>query len=730
MYEALQKTASKLKPPKATSVNFGPWPGGVTREYAAEGAQPRYLESAVNMVLVENGVLRTRDGARLVVDVTGDTDVGIIYAKTVRLLAAGGAAVEYVFVQDENYLAYLCSEGGSGWTATSLGYFEGPCDVINFMGDIIAMDGSYGKRMHYDSDIGVLSIIPRLLYDNGSGADGWQFNNRSSTSAGTTALGNGTNTRVAYAFTSASHDTGYFGDGSEKVANGYFLPVLKFYVTLQREGNGFTGTDNVSIDFKVRKVSDDSVVVSGEISATAGAISTDATEYEVLLTDTLDPDDCLRPSTSYYASVEYSNGDATHHIKVHHSSHSSGSALAYYDGSWNASAPPYYRPLMGLGPGVPPKMRYGRVNDKRLYTIEGVDGDNPSRLSYSAAGNQLDYSTASDGGYAALIDTNALTYPIGAIAVWNGAVWVFGSESQPVFSQLTGDVGSYVLSPQLQKLYTHQKAVIEAGADIYFAHRGGIDSIVGVQEYGDVRNVSLLGDVQQSFRHWYDSDGFAGYLPDWGVYLYKPKHHRYAMAVHVGLQSGRQRGGQVVPHAPVTFFDFAFSNDATAECFGEANSGMYVGGSDGKLYIMDKGHVKDGGNAVSYSFKTGYRSTRKGELAATALIWEILGKFGGTWDFKIYRNHSRVASQTISCEMFSLMEHASPEEWTMPTDMVTVDLPLDDTDIKDSDTYYDRREVNFNFRTVQIEVSNITLEIGYPLYFRSITLLCDRVGGY
>lgn len=691
MYGHLQKVLSKQKNPKTTALNFGPWPGGIVTEYWPGTTEKGYLANAVNFILVKGGYLRTRDGVSLVSSgCTGEV-------KFVGDIKVGGTW--YTMVTDDDNKVYKDVAG----TATLIGEVEGTPRVVSFMNVAVIMDGSYGKYWTGSGDI-------KILYDDGTGTTGYQFNGRGGSESGNVAIGDGTNTRVSQKFTSQSWDTGYT------------IPPTSFYVTLRKEGDGYFGTDNQPVMFRLRKQSDDSILAAAEITATAGEITDTATEYSVTLTDS-DITSEMSQSIGYYASVEFGNGDASNHIKVYYSTVASGSdPLSIYAGSW--SDQDGWQLLGGLKPGRPPKMKYGKICNQRLYAIEGESGTNPSYLWYSNTGNHLDWSTSDGGGYAPLVDTSAQNYPIGGIAVWNNTVWVFGTPRQPVLSQLSGDSpNDYVLNPHMQRVHTHQEVLVETGGDMIFAHAGGVDTITGVQEYGDVRSVSMVEDAQQSIRHWYNTNAFAGYIPEWGIYLLKFEGHTHIYAVHTSMMTGRPRGGQLVPHYPVTRWKFNLPSSQVPTCFGHGDGYAYIGTDGGKVYRTDKAEVQDAGNAVDYSFQTRFESTGIGELAARKLHFKVLSMFGGSYDILLYKNDSWDSFQTISTTPI-LSEPSLPEIWTIPIEDAdfTLEQPVP--------AHWDRRECNFNFRSFMFGVDNVVLDHGYPLWFAGLTLICDRVGGY
>lgn len=382
--------------------------------------------------------------------------------------------------------------------------------VANKTDDTFELSGIDSSAYGIYTSGGIASSVS-LAYDDGSGSTGYQFDNRAGDNDTSLALGNGTNTRIAYKFTSQTLDTGYF------------IPPTKISLKLSRYGNGYTGTDDTAVTVKIRAVSGDAVLATKTLVATAGAVSATAVEYSIALTSD-DITTHMASATAYYATVEYNNGDADNYIKVHCTTVSSGGVGYHYDGSYNVDATK--DPIMSVKPGRPPKGAFGTVHEKRLY-VAG-DPDNPG---YMWFGNltYLDWSTTNGGGYIGAVDNNRNNYSIGAINDLYNQLYVIGKETQPYLCVLSGTSPSdYVLSPAFQEVWTTHKTALNTSNDLWIAGGTGVNSIKGVQQYGDIRTFAESDPVYDRIQdYWATATAIAGYYPRDGQYwLYMPSYHR------------------------------------------------------------------------------------------------------------------------------------------------------------------------------------------------------------
>jgi hypothetical protein len=97
--------------------------------------------------------------------------------------------------------------------------------------------------------------------------------------------------------------------------------------------------------------------------------------------------------------------------------------------------------------------------------------------------------------------------------------------------------------------------------------------------------------------------------------------------------------------------------------------------------------------------------------------------FGGSYDILFFKNDNWDEFKTISTTPI-LAAPSLPANWTIPIEDADFNL------VQPVPAHWDRREVNFNFRSMMIGVDSVTLDHGYPLWFGGFVVLCERVGGY
>jgi hypothetical protein len=447
------------------------------------------------------------------------------------------------------------------------------------------------------------------------------------------------------------------------------------------------------------------------------ALPTSAEEYEATFT----PGNIiteLLPGTLYKLCLEYAGGDASNYALVHCSAVASGGVAYTHNGtSWTADTTK--NPIVGLKPGMPPKLKYAIVENSRLFGIEGDDGEHPGYLWYSAAGNPYDWSTPDGGGYVSPGDEDAATFPIGAIAGFYNDVWVFGTTKQPYLGRLSGaSPAAYTIAPTLQQVAADQASTIVTPNDILFCAPSGVSSISTMQEYGDIRSTTLTDGIKRVFQIYGVNGAIAGYEPNWGLYLLQLPGYDKVICLHPRMQSVRNQGMFQQMFAPVTMWEFAFPGVVTS--FGAGNNCMYIGTDNGNVYRVDGSVVEDDNMIVSSSFRTGYQTTGIGELAAKVVGFSVFGRFGGSFDINFYRNSSRTEIDSIST--------VCPWDTTIPVMEMIIDVEEMGWMVN-PETYYDREYVNFNFRSLMVGVDNIDLN-GHPLWFGQIEIMCDRIGGF
>lgn len=582
------------------SLAFGPWPHGLNTVKPAFEIQPTELPECLNFMSLRGGRWKTRPA---ISKYTNSATTSNSSPKDLKLCPIGSNNYE-LLIDDNNVLYYLNSSTSPVEIKSTL---EGAGTIHPFAGTAMIFDTSYIKFcdltnitgatkanpcvITYDGQAlrngqtvtingvtgmtqlngnsytianldstaktfelsgtnssaytvyingGVASILA-IAYDKGSGSSGYQFDNSTGDDDTSLALGNGTNTRIAWKFTSQSWDTGYT------------IPIVTVAVTLKREGNGFTGTDNLGVIVKLRKVSDDSILATKTLveAPLLTNVSDTAAEYSITFTsDDITTEMSL--STAYYCSLEYSNGDASHYVHVRCTTVTGGKGY-HYAGSWTADAT--LDPIMSLSPGRPPTGSWGVINDNHLIVYTP---DNPGKPVFSAPGDFQDWSTSTLAGYVGAVDDNSNNFAVGAMVDHYGDLFIFGTKEQPYLAKLTGTSPADWKMPRLyQKISGTQKTCLSVVNDVWYASRDGVDGLSGVQEYGDLRTFFASDPVYDKIEdNWDEDTAISGYYPADGQYfLYMPSYHKVLIS-HTKIPSQMQTGGSVYARYPWTEYEF------------------------------------------------------------------------------------------------------------------------------------------------------------------------------
>ena len=219
-----------------------------------------------------------------------------------------------------------------------------------------------------------------------------------------------------------------------------------------------------------------------------------------------------------------------------------------------------------------------------------------------------------------------------------------------------------------------------------------------------------MDDIKNLFQDYFNNTAFAEYEPNFGLYLLKLDDGTDNIyAIHTKLKTAKNKGGMAFPSTPVSRWQFEatwgglFSQNIT--CFGSGENKCYVGTDHGLVYIIDPQQLDDNGENITFSLKSNYLSTIMGETAAWKSSFQCFGDEGGTFRIRFYVNHSRTPLHDFSV--------------TLP-DISAADDPT---------LFFDRENLNFNFRTLMIEIDNVSLDDG-PIFFGPISILHMRIGGF
>ena len=481
---------------------FDGFPLGLNSFLPPQQISKKELAESINYKITEGGRLATRAVISKYTDTATSGNSPVLFSTKCPI-----GSTDYELMVDENRVVYYVST----LTPTAIGTLEGEATLMPFNGVVLCLDGSYIKYLD-----GVTTSSLKICYDDGTGTNGYQYNNLSADDDTTIALGNATNTRVAAKFTSQAWDSGYT------------IPPTTVTATLQRVGNGFTGTDDEDITAVLRLVSNSSVLATKtlvEAPLATNVASAAATEYSTTFAST-DITTEMSQNVAYYLSIEYDNGDATNYIKVHCETVASGGVGYAFSGALPWFVDTTKDPNLALRPGRPPKGSFGTVYKSRPFI--GGDPDNPGYLWYGNL-THLDWSTSDGGGYVGLVDGDSNNFPVGAVAVLYAELFAYGKKTQPVIARLIGATPSgYTLTQVAQKGWATHKTLKSTIDDLWGASGDGISPLAGVQEYGDVRLKSASDPIKDKFEDYWDTDDTISeyYSKDSEYWTAFPSYHR------------------------------------------------------------------------------------------------------------------------------------------------------------------------------------------------------------
>ena len=398
---------------------FQGFPLGLNTAAPAQMISSAEMSHCVDFKVNKGGQLESRPAVTLYSDtpISGSVVGGINATLT---------ATRYDIVAGSDYKIYWMDS----LTPTLIGTAEGDVTLIAYNAVCVIMDGSYLK--YIDDTTGI-----KIAYD--AGDDGTQFDNIAGSQDSELPL-NGTILRAGVKFT------------SDAWTAGYTIPLTEVHAALKKIGSP-TG----DITFRLRKVSDDSILAEKVANQTADQIATAGEIVEVVFSS---PDVIteMDPATDYYSTVEFV-GTGTDYISVM-ATDETGTAVTYSAGSYTVDITK--RPVMKVYPGKPPKAKFGAVSGTRLFL---VDPDFPGRVQFGNK-SHLDWSTHDFAGWIGVIDDNRNSFEIGGLADLYAKLFVFGTEEQPYLCRLEGAAPvDYSLPLMFSRAWTTQKCLVNSSND-------------------------------------------------------------------------------------------------------------------------------------------------------------------------------------------------------------------------------------------------------------------------
>ena len=544
-------------------VEFKNYNLGVNLSKSDKQLSPGELLAATNWKYGDFGRLITREGVKRL------TTSALASSKFVKHLAYVPGSTSYMYAVTDDYKIYKIT--GSEPTLaynSSLKTLEGDAVIVPFNGYGIVLDGSYIKTVQGDT--------VAMAYDDGT--EGFFYTNHCGENDASTNLYSGSVTRLGSLVTTPTWD------------EGYTMPLTQIEIWLSKTGSP-TGTITAYI--------------YNSVGDTLLGTSTDTLESADLTTNgakkkfAFETPYNMERTTAYIFCIGYSGGDSSNYITVHATSEASGGKQQQYAGSWAAVTTK--SPLIAIKPAMPPKGSFGDVKDTRIF-IAG-DPDNPGKVWFSNTGTVFDWSTAFSAGYVGAVDDDANNFAVGMVVAHFGDLYVIGKKEQPYVCKLTGSTPEdFSLPPLFQYMSATHKTLLSVVNDIWCVSDDAVNSLSGVQEYGDVRAFSEGDPVKNKVRDYFGDDSFAGYNPADGQFLLKMAGYDNILVCHT------KHAAEVDGKKRYPWTDYLFKN-LTPSAFASFNNKFYLPCTDGHLYRLDSTIVKDNGTLPDYTLTSGIEET-------------------------------------------------------------------------------------------------------------------------
>ena len=743
------------------NLSLSSFDGGLVTSLPVQKLKNNELSACTNFKISKLGGLETRQGLSKY-NSTAFPDNAV----SMNLANIDGTNYE-LFVCLDSHVYYLDSNDDPTIVSGTLNSTD--VQIIGYNDVAIILDG--GTIKYWDG-VGDL----KLAYDDGTGVNGYQFDNSDGIDSNTTTLCSGSATRVAYKFTSGTFDSGWTIDPIEVTAK------LSKY-----------GSPSGDVEVKVRKVSDDSILATKTFVEATTVTSGITAEYSTIF-DSGDITTGLSTSIEYYCSIEYTGGDVSNYIDIHYTTTTNGHS-SEYDGSWTDSS--VKDPIISLKPGAAPKAQYGDVNNGRLF-VAG-DEDNYGYVWYSNL-THLDWSTPNGGGYVGAVDNSANSYAVGAIVMLYGELYIFGKEEQPYLSKLTGSSPEdYALPSLFQRISTKHKTVNSVINNLFFCSEEGVGSLRGVEQYGDLRTFTESDAIKNSIAKYWNGGAFSGYCPIDGQYWLKLDGYSRTLVCHT-KQPDQQTGR--LPWVEYRFFKDKLSDDTlyswyesstTGEfyvttvsgaadpsilepeylmlndsevvketlgslvnntwgygdndslgfstiyvsltdmstvsgtdistlleptAFGAWSGQTFVAGDDRNVYYLDDSVVDDGDTDVRYNISTAYFIAPFAKTCLERYHADILSDVGGQLDIDLFTNNSMVTPVTTHTLTLSIADDLIVDDVSFPVDDARFNL-----DIGGRITEW----LNVNCESFLFSFNSFIIN-GQPMYLNNFVCETRRVG--
>jgi len=632
------------------TIPFQGFPLGENTSVQADMIDSTEMAECIDFKIKPGGTLEARKAIVKYTDTAIDMTGGgatIGYAKTCSI---GGEYVDLVSAGTPGGgydLFYLSVTDGSGVTPVKIDDIMGQAQITAYNDVGIISDGSYLKFC--DSTTSV-----NLGYDSGPG--GTFFDNFDGDLDGTIAV---TTAGVGCTFTTPAWDAGFT------------IPPTQVYFY----GVATTTSATMTID----------IVSTGgtTISSTPydGIIPSSSADMLDVYITTAQVSNQLSPSTAYFCLLKSDS------FTLSYSTATAGAMVT----AAGATSDSTKQPKMRIHPGLPPKSEWTIVSDQRLWVY---DPDRKGGLWYGHL-SHLDFSTVNGGGWVGVVDEDQNSYRVGAAEDLYGEMYVYGTEDQPYICKRTGATPEeYKITPLFQRVWATPKTIKNTGNDLFTSSKVGIDSLTGVQEYGDLRFFDIATPIKERFSSWNSTTAIAGHNARNGQYwLYMTGD--YVNICHTKIPI-KDASGQI--RYPWSRYKLPI----TPTFMGLCGDKFLIGCADGFIYEESETAYLDlGTTAISPSVRTAYMDFpfQTNDLRQIHVIAGSMA--GATMNVSIYKNGN--LATPILVKSVSI---GANDSLTINDLLNTTISEYENVGILSSSnpSFFD---VNINARSFQIKIDNI-----------------------
>jgi len=309
--------------------------------------------------------------------------------------------------------------------------------------------------------------------------------------------------------------------------------------------------------------------------------------------DSSDQSTWLESGVSYKCVIEFTGGDSSNYVEMALVTVSTDGV--YYDSSWHTGQK---SPLINIAPNLPPKSDFCEIKSRRPFFNDVTNG---SKLWFGNL-SPYDFSTENGGGFIDVTDTSRNDFIISGLRVFFNALYIFGSQRNPVCYKLIGESPmAFSIQSSLKEAYAKNRCITNSFNDLWLANKDGVHSIQGVQAYGDLRLQSQAKSIYDKFTDWDDSkNNFLAFNAEKAVMFLHKEGQNTIQVCNLNFVY-RQENGTI--SFPWSVFEFEYE----PVLYKKGQSHSFLGLKDNNLYYFDMAYFEDyNSTEINYKWATAF----------------------------------------------------------------------------------------------------------------------------